>query len=57
MEKKWPTIWLKHVVSPPKGRARKNVHNLSANSNSSSPEHKRVRTSNIEETIAGTGTY
>ena len=38
---KWPSVDVKQISSPPKGRVRKNVHNLSqSGSKSGSPEAK-----------------
>ena len=40
----WPSIEVKQITSPPKGRARKNIHNISkSGSESDSPDHKRSR--------------
>ena len=44
MEKKWPATEVKYITSPPKGRVRKNVHNISNNSEKESPEAKRKKT-------------
>ena len=39
---KWPSVDVKQISSPTKGRVRKNVHNLSQSGNESgSPEAKR----------------
>ena len=41
---KWPSVDVKQISLPPKGRVRKNVHNLSqSGSESGSPEAKRSR--------------
>ena len=39
---KWPQIDVKAITSPPKGRSRKNVHNMS-HSESESPEKKKMK--------------
>ena len=40
----WPSIEVKQITSPPKGRTRKNIHNISkSGSESDSPDHKRSR--------------
>ena len=41
---KWPSIEVKQITSPPKGRTRKNIHNLSrSGSESESPDQKKTR--------------
>ena len=41
---KWPNVEVKQVFSPPKGRPRKNVHNISdSSSEGSSPANKRTK--------------
>ena len=41
---KWPNIEVKQIFSPPKGRHRKNVHNiLDSSSEGSSPAHKKTK--------------
>ena len=38
----WPGVEVKQIFSPPKGRQRKNVHNISdTSSEGSSPAHKK----------------
>ena len=44
MEKKWPATEVKNITSPPKGRVRKNVHNISNTSETESLEAKRKKT-------------
>ena len=39
---KWPQIDVKAITSPPKGRSRKNVHNMSY-SDSDSPDKKKLK--------------
>ena len=43
MSVKWPQVEVKYITSPPKGRVRKNIHNLSdsSGSESASPDHKK----------------
>ena len=44
MSLKWPFIEMKEITSPPKGRSRKNLHNISkSGSESESPEHKKCK--------------
>ena len=45
---KWPSVQVKDISSPPKGRQRKNVHKISSSSNdeSDSPLHKKVKNDN-----------
>ena len=42
---KWPSVQVKDISSPPKGRQRKNVHKISSSSNeeSDSPLHKKAK--------------
>ena len=43
---KWPQVEVKSITSPPKGRSRKNVHNISKNSDEeSSPVAKKPKRS------------
>ena len=41
----WPVTEVKQIMSPPKGRERKNVHKLSSNSDDDSPDKKKKKTS------------
>ena len=41
----WPVVDMKQITSPPKGRKRKNVHDVSMNSDSGSPDSKRTKES------------
>ena len=44
MSIKWPHVEVKGITSPPKGRSRKNVHNLSKSSDEeSSPVAKKAK--------------
>ena len=41
---KWPQVEVKRITSPPKGRSRKNVHNISKSSDEEpSPAAKKVK--------------
>ena len=40
----WPVVDVKQITSPPKGRKRKNVHDVSINSDGESPEKKKSKT-------------
>ena len=39
----WPVSEVKSITSPPKGRKRKKVHDVSLNSDSGSPDSKRTK--------------
>merc|ERR1712243_403332 len=39
----WPVTEVKQITSPPKGRKRKKVHNVSINSDSGSPDTKKTK--------------
>ena len=39
----WPVADVKQITSPPKGRKRKNVHDVSINSEGESPEKKKPK--------------
>ena len=41
----WPVADVKQITSPPKGRKRKNVHDVSFNSDGESPFKKKSKTS------------
>ena len=41
----WPVVDVKQITSPPKGRKRKNVHEVSFNSDAESPEKKKSKKS------------
>ena len=43
----WPQVEVKTITSPPKGRVRKNVHNLFTNNDNKSPAHKRAKKGKI----------
>ena len=45
----WPVVDVKQITSPPKGRKRKNVHDVSINSDNESPEKKKSKTSQSPE--------
>ena len=40
---KWPSVEVKQICSPPKGRARKNIHNISNSSTDDSQVKKKNR--------------
>ena len=41
----WPVVDVKQITSPPKGRKRKNIHDVSFNSDAESPYKKKSKTS------------
>ena len=41
----WPVVDVKQITSPPKGRKRKNVHDVSFNSDAESPYKKKPKNS------------
>ena len=41
----WPVTEVKQITSPPKGRKRKNVHDVSTNSDNESPDKKKSKSS------------
>ena len=45
----WPVADVKQITSPPKGRKRKNVHDVSINSDNESPEKKKSKPSQSPE--------
>ena len=45
----WPVVDVKQITSPPKGRKRKNVHDVSINSDNESPEKKKSKQSQSPE--------
>ena len=47
----WPVMDIKEITSPPKGRKRKNVHDMSSNSeaDAESPNRKRSRSAQSQD--------
>ena len=41
----WPVTEVKQITSPPKGRKRKNIHDVSTNSDNESPDKKKSKSS------------
>ena len=47
----WPVMEVKQITSPPKGRKRKNVHDMSMNSDAESPYKKRPKSAQSPDVL------